>query len=256
MLIVKNLNCSIWEKKIISDLNLEVKKWELHIILWPNWSWKSTFWKVLLSHPKYKINSWEIFFEWENIIWKKTYEIAKKWIFLSHQNSQSIEWVCLFELIRASQKETWEHISLFKFKNLVKENLKKNKLDESFLDRDFNKGTSWWEQKKMEMLFLLSLNYKLAFLDEIDSWLDFDAVKIIANQINYFIESWEKSVILITHSKQIISYLKPNFVHLFCNWTILKTWWIEVFDEVEKHWYEYAVWKNCNECKEKICWIS
>lgn len=237
MLNITNLKASIWNKTILNWVNLKVWYWELHVILWPNWSGKSTLWKVIMANQKYNIE-WDIIFEWENIIWLKTYEIAKKWIFLSHQHPINIEWVSTFEVLRTAQKQTWEHISLFKFKNQLKEIFKTYQIKEEFLDRDFNKWASWWEMKKIEIATLLSLNNKFAFLDEIDSWLDFDAMKIIALWINKFLEWNNKSILIVTHSKQILEYLNPNFVHIFHEWRIIKTWSKDLIREIHEKWYK------------------
>jgi len=253
MLKIQNLNASLSEenKNILNWVNLNVWKWELHIILWPNWSGKSTLWKVILNHFNYKKNWWEIIFKWEEISELQTFERAKKWIFLSHQHPISIDWISWFELIRAAQKEMWDHISLFKFKRFVKEKFSNLWLKEEFLEREFNKWASWWEQKKMEIAQMQSVWAKLAFLDEIDSWLDFDALKLIWKWINDFLKDWEKSIILVTHSKEILSYLKPTFFHIFCHWKILKTWWKELLKELEEKWYTWIIWNECETCSKK-----
>ena len=256
MLEIKNIYASLAEndKNILNWVNLKVWKWELHIILWPNWSWKSTLWKVLLSHFNFKKKSWEIIFEWEEI-WKlETFERAKKWLFLSHQHPVAIDWISWFEIMRASQKEIWEHISLFKFKKIVKNNFTNLWLKEEFLEREFNKWASWGEQKKMEIAQMQSIWAKFAFLDEIDSWLDFDALKLIWKWINEFLENWEKSIILVTHSKEILNYLNPTFFHIFCHWKILKTWWREILEELEEKWYAWIISDECEVCEKKeVC---
>ena len=252
MLKINNLQAGIKWKKILNWVNLKVWAWELHVILWPNWSWKSTLWKILLAHPKFEILSWDINFNWKNIDKLKTYERAKKWIFLSHQHPIMVEWVSTFELIRAAQKETWEHIGLIKFKKQVKQHFENSHLNKEFLERDLNKWTSWWEAKKIEIASLLSLdNFSLAFLDEIDSGLDFDALNVIVNWINSFLSSWKKSIILVTHSKQILSKLKPDYIHVFCDWKIIKSGWIQLFDEINQKWYSwFSTADKCNTCEK------
>ena len=252
MLKIKWLNASVEWKDILNWVDLEVKQWQLHIILWPNGSWKSTLWKIILWHQKFKIKSWTINFDWKDLIPLKTFERAKLWVFLSHQHPVTIDGVSWFEVLRASQKETWEHISLFKFKRQTKDIIKNCHLKEEFLERDFNSWASWWEAKKMEIASMLALESKLAFLDEIDSWLDFDALNVVISWINQYLEDKQRSIILVTHSKHILEYIKPDKVHIFCEWSIIKTWKNELIKEINQKWYAKLISEiKCNDCDKK-----
>ncbi len=253
MLKIKNLKASIKGKEILTWVDLDIGAWELHVILWPNGSWKSTLWKALLSHPQINIDSWEVIFNKKDVKNLKTYEKAKLWMFLSHQSPSAIDWVSFFELIRAAQKETWEHLWIIKYKKSVKEIIKKCHLKDEFLERDFNKWASWWETKKMEIASLLSLdNFSFAFLDEIDSGLDFDALSVVVTWIKEFLKSWKKSVLLITHSKQILSKIDPDFLYVFCDWKIVKSGWAGLLEEVNEKGYAWIVGEDkCCDCEKK-----
>lgn len=255
MLSIKNLSTSIGKKSILHSINFSLQKGELHIILWPNGSGKSTLGKTIVWHPNIQKTSGEIYFQNKEISLLSTHERAKKGIFLSHQHPASIEGVSFFELLRASNKESSaKHTSLFRFKKEIKNILQDVNLKEEFLEREFNKGSSGWEQKKSEMTFLLSGDSKLAFLDEIDSGLDFDATKIIAQSIKTFLKKWDTSVILVTHSHAIMNYLEPTFVHIFCNGKIEKTWGRELYDQVNMHGYEKVLQGiPCTDCTDKHC---
>lgn len=253
MLKIINLKASIKDRQILTWVNLQVWLWELHVILWPNGSGKSTLWKALLSHPQIVIDSWEMIFNWKNVNNLKTHEKASLGMFLSHQHPSVVDGVSSFELLRAAQKVTWEHIGIIKYKKIVKDIFKKCHLKDEFLERDFNKWASWWEVKKMEIATLLSLdNFSFAFLDEIDSGLDFDALSTVVNWIKDFLTSWQKSVLLITHSKQILSKIKPDYLHIFCDWKIIKSGWMDLLNEVNEKGYAWIKLDDkCEICEKK-----
>lgn len=225
---------------------------QLHVILGPNWSWKSTLWKICLWHNDFEIISWSIEFKGEDITKLKTYERVKRWFFLTHQQPVAVDWVSGFELLRASQKMLGERKSLYTYKKEVEEVFSKCHLDKEFMERAFNKWASWGEMKKMEMAHLLLTNPDFAFLDEIDSWLDFDAHKVVVAGISEFLLNKSKSVLVVTHSKQILEYLNPDVIHVMCEWRIIKSGWSELVEEVHEKWYAKLLCESkCIACEKK-----
>lgn len=248
MLQVTNLHAQVDNTPILRGIDLSVQKEEIHLILGLNGSGKSTFGKVLLGSPQYEMTQGEIIFNNEDISDIPTFERAKKGIFLSHQSPPSLEGVSAKDMLRAADKAKEEKQSLLKFKRSLKENLKKVGLSQQFLNRPFNEGASGGERKKMEIASLLTLGAQLAFLDEIDSGLDVDALKTVSEGIKKFIELKNRAVILVSHSESILKYITPTHVHVFCGGKIVATGGIELAEKV--HNEGYAGVMNCKECRE------
>jgi len=251
LLSVQNLHANLRDQEketsLLRGINMEVNTGELHLILGLNGSGKSTFGKVLLGHPNYEQTNGKIIFSGEEISEKSTFERAQAGLFLSHQSPPSVEGVSAKDLLRASNKSGKNKLSVFGFKKLLQENIKNSGLGREFLTRSFNDGASGGERKKMEIASLLTLGAKLAFLDEIDSGLDVDALKIVSSGIQKFLDSGETSVILVSHSETILKYLQPTHVHVFCGGKIMASGGIELANEVHKNGYAGVM--NCEGCR-------
>lgn len=246
ILSVQNLSASLDDSAILKNLSLEVNAGELHLILGMNGSGKSTFGKVLLDHPRYQKTDGSIFFLGENIDELETHERAKKGIFLSHQSPPAVDGVSAKDLLRAADKQREKRRSIIAFKKELKQNLNLVNLSPRFMERGMNEGASGGERKKMEIASLMTLGARLAFLDEIDSGLDVDALKTVSNGINTFLESKENAVILVSHSSGILKYLKPTHVHVFCGGHILASGGMELAEEV--HEKGYTPFLDCIDC--------
>ncbi len=247
LLSVKTLCADFNNTPLLRGVNLEVKKGELHLILGLNGSGKSTFGKVLLGHPSYQQTKGSILFEGEDISEIETFKRAQKGIFLSHQTPPAVEGVSSKNLLRAANKSGENKLSVFGFKKLLQDSIKNAGLGKEFLNRSFNEGASGGERKKMEIASLLTLGAKLAFLDEIDSGLDVDALKKVSQGINQFL-SPDSAVILVSHSSSILKHLTPTHVHVFCGGRIIQTGDISLAHKIHENGYTEVI--NCKTCRE------
>ena len=224
-------------KEILKGLDLEINEGEVHVIMGPNGSGKSTLANTILNNPKYKITDGEILFEGEKINNLKTNEIAKKGIFLSFQTPEEIPGVKVSEFLKTAKNSVSEEkVNLFKFVTNLEENMDKLDIDKKYMNRELNVGFSGGEKKKNEILQLLTLNPKLAILDETDSGLDVDAIKTVSKGINLF-KNENNSVLIITHGTKILESLDVDFVHILVNGKIIKTGDSSLAKTIEKNGY-------------------
>lgn len=242
LLDVKNLNASIDNKCILTNFNLKIQTSQIHAIMGPNGSGKSTFSKILAGHPSYEIHSGEIYFCGENIIKQAPETRAHKGLFLAFQSPPEVPGVTNFDFLRVAYNEKQRYLKLnelgpLEFMEHIQGTINKLKMKEEFLDRNLNDGFSGGEKKRNEILQLLLLRPKLIILDEIDSGLDIDALKIICDTLKENLPE-ESSLILITHYSRLLSYLKPTYVHIMQNGTISTTGNISLVDKLEKFGYE------------------
>ncbi len=254
MLQVKNIQASVAEDSgntpILRGIDFSVQAGEFHLILGVNGSGKSTFGKVLLGSSQYKQMGGSILFCGEEISEKPTFERAQMGIFLSHQSPPALEGISVKEVLRAADKSSNHKRALFHFKKSLKESLSSSGLSHSFMDRDLNVGASGGERKKMEIASLLTIGAKLAFLDEIDSGLDVDALKMVSEGINRFAENKENAVILVSHSETILKYVNPTHVHVFCGGKIVASGGIELAEKIHKE--GYGAVQDCVSCLKSI----
>jgi len=242
ILSIKNLYASIEKKEIIKDFNLEINKKEIHVIMGPNGSGKSTLSKILAGHPSYKVENGKIEFNTKNLLEMSPEIRSHEGIFLAFQYPIEIPGVTNYDFLRLSynEKEKYngkEELNPLEFMTLTDNLLKKLKIKNEFLSRDLNQGFSGGEKKRNEILQMLLLNPKLIILDEIDSGLDVDAIKIICEGIINNISD-EASLIIITHYPRILNYLKPDFVHIMIEGKIIKTGSMELVNILEQEGYE------------------
>ena len=210
LLEIKNLHAEINKKKILNGINLKLDKGKIYVLTGENGSGKSTFAQILMGNPKYKITNGKILLNGKNITNLTVNERAKLGLFLSFQNPTEVDGVKVIAFLhQAYNIINQEDIYLLDFRHIIKQKAKLLGIKEEFLERDVNKGFSGGEKKKLEILQLLILNPTLAILDETDSGLDMNALKIVAKEIKNF-HGKEKTIFLITHYDKILKYLKPD----------------------------------------------
>ena len=237
LLEIKELYANAGEKEILKGLNLKINKGEVHVIMGPNGAGKSTLANVILNNPIYTKLSGEVDFEGENINDLKTDEIARKGIFMSFQSPEEIPGISVTNFLKyAKNKITGEPVKVFKFKSELEQNMKELHIDTSYAGRNLNVGFSGGEKKKNEILQMLTLNPKLAILDETDSGLDVDAIRTVSKGIKMF-KNENNAVLIITHNTKILHSLKPNYVHILVDGKIVKTGNHELADIIEKEGY-------------------
>lgn len=239
LLKINNLYASVREsnKEILKGLNLTINKGEVHVIMGPNGAGKSTLANIILNNPVYKVTSGDIFFDGENINNLRTDERAKRGIFMSFQTPEEIPGISVTNFLKEAKASiSNEPVKIFAFKKELEENMKKLEMNPSYSQRDLNVGFSGGEKKKNEILQLLTLNPKLAILDETDSGLDVDAIKIVSKGINLY-KNDENAVLIITHSTKILKDLKVDKVHILVNGKIVKTGDASMAKEIEDEGY-------------------
>lgn len=251
MLRIKNLNVSINSKEILKDFELSINEGEIHVIMGPNGVGKSTLSKVLMGDSNYKVDNGEIYFCNEDLQTLTVDERSRKGIFVAYQLPQEIEGVNNIDFLKTSIiARNDKPINLFKFANDIEKLSKDLKLKENMLYRNINAGFSGGEKKKNEILQMRLLQPKLVILDEIDSGLDVDSLKVVCdNVLEYLKEQPKTSVIIITHYPRILEYIKPNYVHIMKNGNIVKTGDYSLALTVEKEGFENI---GTNIMKEKI----
>ena len=243
LLNIYDLKASINGIEILKNFNLNVNTNEIHVIMGPNGCGKSTLSKVLVGHPSYIIENGNIFFNAKNLLDMAPEIRSHEGIFLAFQYPLEISGVTNFDFLRIAYNEKRKYEKLnevdpLEFMQMVEPLLEKLKIKKEFLSRDLNEGFSGGEKKRNEILQMLVLSPKLIILDEIDSGLDVDAIKIICNEITKSkIEN--SSLIVITHYPKILTYLKPTYIHIMMNGKIIKTGNIELVEILEKEGYDY-----------------
>ena len=240
---IKNLKAAINTNQILKNLNLKVYKGEIHAIMGPNGSGKSTFSKVLAGHPAYEVLDGEILLNGTNILNLDPEEISHLGVFLAFQYPIEIPGVSNEDFLRlaynAKQKfKNQPEVDPLEFLTIINQKLELVDMSPIFLSRNVNEGFSGGEKKRNEILQMILLDSELSILDETDSGLDIDALKIISKGINTFMKE-DKAIILITHYQRLLDYVKPNFVHVMQNGKIIKTGTAELAKELELKGYEW-----------------
>ncbi|MFA5324539.1 MAG: Fe-S cluster assembly ATPase SufC [Bacteroidales bacterium] len=245
MLIIKNLHASIGDKEILKGINLTVKPGEVHAIMGPNGSGKSTLSAVLAGRDNYNVTSGEVLFEGENLFDFSPEERSWKGLFLGFQYPIEIPGVTNVNFIKTAVNEHRKNkglspLSAAEFLKLMRERMAFVEMDSSFSSRGVNVGFSGGEKKRNEIFQMAMLEPKLAILDETDSGLDVDALRIVANGVNR-LKRPENSTIVITHYQRLLDYIIPDFVHILYKGRIIKSAGKELAMEVEKRGYDWLI---------------
>lgn len=241
MLSIKNLHASIADKAILQGVNLEIKPGEIHAIMGPNGSGKSTLAYVLAGHPRYNITGGSIEFFGKDITSAKPEERAQAGMFLAFQYPLEIPGVSIANALRLAynsiaKAQGKDILDVPKFRELLLSKMSDLSMPADFIDRPLNEGFSGGEKKKAEILQAAILDPKLLILDETDSGLDVDALRIVSEGINK-IKSPDKAILLITHYQRILKYIEPNFVHVFVDGKIKRSGDKSLAEELEETGY-------------------
>ncbi|CDM94093.1 MULTISPECIES: Fe-S cluster assembly ATPase SufC [Limnospira] len=242
ILSVKNLTATVDGNSILKGLNLEIKAGEIHAIMGQNGSGKSTFSKILAGHPAYEVTGGEVTFLGQNLLELEADERALIGIFLAFQYPIEIPGVSNLDFLRVAYNSQRKHrgldeLDVFDFEDLIHEKLEVVKMRSEFLERSVNQGFSGGEKKRNEILQMALLEPKLAILDETDSGLDIDALKIVANGVNQLANA-ENAMLVITHYQRLLDYIVPDYVHVMADGRIIKTGAKELALELEKQGYD------------------
>ena len=244
MLQIKNLHATVDGIEILKGINLEIKAGEVHAIMGPNGSGKSTLSKVIAGHPAYEVTQGEIIFEGTDIAELDADERARMGIFLAFQYPVEIPGVSNSMLMREGlnamlKEQGKDEMDPLEFEDYVQDKLKLVQMEETMLDRNVNDGFSGGEKKRNEILQMAVLNPKMALLDETDSGLDIDALRVVSDGINK-LSGDDKGVLLVTHYQRILNYITPDKVHVIVNGRVKKTGGKELALELEEKGYDWV----------------
>lgn len=242
MIEIKNLHASVAGKEILKGIDLSVHAGEVHAIMGPNGSGKSTLAQVLAGHPAYEVTEGEVIFDGKNLFDLEPEERAQEGLFLAFQYPVEIPGVSNSYFLKAGLNEIRKHRGLepldaMQFLKLLKEKMKLVEMDASFASRPVNEGFSGGEKKRNEILQMAVLEPKLAILDETDSGLDIDALKIVADGVNK-LKRPDNATIVVTHYQRLLNYIVPDFVHVLVNGRIVKSGTKELALELEENGYD------------------
>ncbi len=239
LLEIKDLQVSVDDTVILNGLNLTVGKGEIHVLMGPNGAGKSTLVNTVMGHPRYRVDRGSIQFEGTDITHAPTNERAKAGLFLSFQNPEEVPGITLENFMRTSRVAvTGKPVKLFAYKKELKEKMDELNMDGEYASRYLNVGFSGGEKKKSEILQMLMGNPKLAILDETDSGLDVDAVKIVSQGVEKF-KNAENSLLIITHNTKILDYLHVDYVHVLMNGKIVKTGDRSLIDSINESGFQH-----------------
>ncbi|MDO5047030.1 MAG: Fe-S cluster assembly ATPase SufC [Anaerococcus sp.] len=241
LLKIENLHVNAGEKEILKGIDLKINKGEVHVIMGSNGSGKSTLMNTIMANPIYEVSEGKIFFEGEDITDESVDKRARRGIFMSFQHPDEIPGVKLNDFLRISREEKeGKKPSILAFNKELDKKMKDLKLAPDYASRYVNVGFSGGERKKSEILQMKMLDPKLALLDETDSGLDVDAVRIVSEGIRDFLKDEEKSVIIITHHRELLANIKADYVHILKDGKILQTGDDKLMDKIEKEGYEWV----------------
>ena len=241
LLEIKDLHAGVEGKEILKGLNLLVNKGEVHVILGPNGSGKSTLMNVLMGHPKYEVTGGTMEFEGEDVCPLKTFERARKGLFLSFQTPEEIPGITVENMLRtAKQAMTGRNVKILAFRKKLQKTMEKLKMDPSYAERYMNVGFSGGEKKRNEILQLLMLEPKLALLDETDSGLDVDAVQIVSHGVSAF-HNEENACLIITHNTRILEQLTVDRVHVLMDGRIVEEGGPELIEEINRRGFTHIL---------------
>jgi Fe-S cluster assembly ATP-binding protein len=252
MLEIKNLHVNIGNKEILKGINLSVNAGEIHAIMGPNGSGKSTLAQVLAGKPEYEITQGEVIFNDRNLFELSPEDRAREGLFLAFQYPIELPGVSNTNLLKTALNEIRKYrgeeaLDAIEFLTLIKEKTKLVELDQKLLSRSVNEGFSGGEKKRNEIFQMAVLEPKLSILDETDSGLDIDALKIVANGVNK-LKNEDNATIVVTHYQRLLNYIVPDFVHVLYNGMIVRSGGKELALELEEKGYDWI--KNVNHLVE------
>ncbi|MCH8280406.1 MAG: Fe-S cluster assembly ATPase SufC [Chloroflexi bacterium] len=243
MLVVKNLHVSAGELEILRGVDLEVNAGEVHAIMGPNGSGKSTLASVIAGKPEYKVTQGEVFFQGEDLLRMEPEIRARKGVFLAFQYPVELPGVRAWQFLKAAVDAQREHrgmeeMSAREFDRMLREKTKIVEIDQELIRRGVNEGFSGGEKKRNEILQMAVLEPKLAVLDETDSGLDIDALRVVSNGINQ-LRNADNAIVLITHYQRLLNYIKPDHVHVLLDGRIVQSGGPELAEELEARGYDW-----------------
>lgn len=235
---IKNLKSEVEDKEILKGINLNINAGEIHVVMGPNGAGKSTLANVLMGHPLHKVTDGNVEFLGDNLLDMKVDERARKGLFMSFQYPEEVPGITVENFLRTSKKEVSGIMPMMTtFNKSIKQEMNYLNMDEKYLKRYLNQGFSGGEKKKNEILQMSILEPKLAILDETDSGLDVDAIKVVYESVQK--QSNDKNAILIiTHYSKILSYIKPDFIHVLIDGKIVESGDIKLADKIEEFGYD------------------
>ena len=237
LLEVNSLHVSAGEKEILHGVDLTVGRDETHVLMGPNGTGKSTLGYAVTGNPVYTVTSGSIVFDGEDITALPVNERAKRGIFLSFQNPLEVPGVTLSAFIRSAlEQKTGDRLRLWDFKKRLRETMRLLSMDESYAERDLNVGFSGGEKKRNDILQMAVLEPELCILDESDSGLDIDALKVVADGVNS-LRDGKRSFIIVTHYQRILDYIKPDYVHVLYQGRIVKSGDFTLVKQLEEQGY-------------------
>ena len=237
MLSIRSLSVSVWDREILNNISCDLDLGKNYCILWKNGSGKSSLAMTLMWHPKYNVTSWEVVLDWKDLLKLSPDIRAKLWIFLAFQNVPEIPWIKLFEFLKWVYDNAIKTTTFMEFKKIIEPLLEDLQLSKDFLWRDLNVWFSWWERRKLEILQMKLLNPKYIILDEIDSWLDVDAFKVVAEMLKS-LSTDENSFIIITHIFTILDYINVDETIVLDHWKVVEQWWWEIAQIIKENWFK------------------
>lgn len=235
---IKNLHVSVNGNEILKGVNLSIDKGETSAIMGPNGSGKSTLAHTLIGHPGYEVTKGKILIDGEDITHAEPDERAKKGLFLSFQYPVEVPGVTVANFLRTAYKAVKHDISVMDFKKLLEEKMKMLQMDSKFMTRYLNEGFSGGEKKRNEILQLAVLQPKMAILDETDSGLDIDTLRIVAEGVNK-LSSGDMGCLIITHYQRLLNYIKPDKIHIMVDGRIVKSGSADLALELEEKGYDW-----------------
>jgi Fe-S cluster assembly ATP-binding protein len=244
MLSIQNLTASIGETEVLKGIDLEVKAGEVHAIMGPNGSGKSTLGKVLVGHPSYRVTGGEVLYQGENLLELEPDVRARAGIFMGFQHPIEVPGVSNTAFLRLAynkkaEAEGREELDPLEWEDFIKEKIQIVGMDPAFLDRSLNEGFSGGEKKRNEILQMAVLEPKLAILDELDSGLDIDALRILGDAVNRLMNP-ARGLIIITHFPRILETIVPDKVHVLSGGRIIKQGGMELAQELESRGYDWV----------------
>lgn len=239
-LIIKDLAAKVEDRQILKGVSLKVKGGEIHALMGPNGAGKSTLGNVLIGHPNYEVTGGSITLDGKDLTFNTPEERAKAGLFLAFQSPVSVVGVKLSSFLRSAYKQVHpeDNMKLSEFYALMKEHMKHVGLDESFISRSVNDGFSGGERKRVEILQMVMLRPKIVILDEIDSGLDVDALKLVSNEIRDYYNQ-DIGFLMITHYQRILKSIEPQFVHVLMDGKIVKNGDKELSLKIEEEGYDW-----------------